>query len=59
MAEEVEQETALRVPVECYSRIVGYLRPLSAWNKAKIVEYHDRKTFDLHKALPEKATEDK
>lgn len=54
MTEEGSQEnTVLRIPVECYSRVVGYLRPLSAWHKAKVVEFHDRKMFDLSKALPE------
>ncbi|KKM80948.1 hypothetical protein LCGC14_1334660 [marine sediment metagenome] len=31
---------------EVYSRVVGYLRPVSQWNEAKQVEYGDRKTFD-------------
>lgn len=34
------------VPVEVYSRIVGYLRPLNQWNDAKLAEFFDRKTFD-------------
>jgi hypothetical protein len=32
-------------PVECYSRIVGYLRPTSNWNGAKRSEFEMRKTF--------------
>lgn len=34
-----------RIPCEVYSRIVGYLRPTSAWNAAKQVEFADRITF--------------
>lgn len=30
---------------EVYSRIVGYLRPVKNWNKAKQAEFHDRKMF--------------
>ena len=29
-------------PCEVYSRIVGYLRPVSQWNKGKKEEYKDR-----------------
>lgn len=32
-------------PVETYSRVVGYLRPISTWNPGKIQEYQDRKEF--------------
>ena len=31
---------------EVYSRIVGYLRPVSQWNDGKQAEYRIRKTFD-------------
>jgi len=36
-------------PQECevYSRIVGYLRPLSQWHKGKIEEYKDRVPFKI------------
>jgi ribonucleoside-triphosphate reductase len=30
---------------EVYSRIVGYLRPVSRWNKGKDMEFRERKTF--------------
>jgi len=30
---------------EVYSRVVGYLRPVSQWNKGKQQEYGDRKVF--------------
>ena len=32
-------------PTEVYSRIVGYLRPVSTWNDGKKQEFSDRKTF--------------
>lgn len=32
---------------EIYSRIVGYLRPLSQWNKGKKVEFELRKDFEI------------
>ena len=36
------------VDQECivYSRIVGYLRPVSQWNDGKAAEFKDRKLFD-------------
>ncbi|MCK4901727.1 MAG: ribonucleoside triphosphate reductase [Thermoplasmatales archaeon] len=32
---------------EVYSRVVGYLRPVSQWNRGKQQEFTDRKTFDM------------
>ena len=32
-------------PVETYSRVVGYIRPISQWNKGKIEEFKQRKEF--------------
>jgi len=37
-------------PVEVYSRIVGYLRPVSQWNNGKLSEFHIRKTFSMASA---------
>ncbi len=34
-------------PCEVYSRIVGYLRPISQWNKGKQEEFKERKEFIL------------
>jgi ribonucleoside-triphosphate reductase len=39
-AKGVEQECTV------YSRIVGYLRPVSQWNEGKRAEFQDRKLFD-------------
>jgi len=30
---------------EIYSRVVGYFRPVSNWNRGKREEFNDRKTF--------------
>lgn len=35
------------VPVEVYSRIVGYYRPVQNWNKGKQEEFKDRKYVKL------------
>ena len=32
---------------EVYSRVCGYFRPVSNWNKGKKEEFKDRKTFAL------------
>ena len=38
-----------RVPTEIYSRVVGYFRPVSQWNKGKKEEFKERKEFDVTK----------
>jgi len=38
-----------RTRCEVYSRVVGYLRPVSQWNAGKKEEFKDRKVFD-HRA---------
>ena len=38
-------------PVEVYSRIVGYLRPISNWNPGKREEYAWRKEYALRKQI--------
>jgi ribonucleoside-triphosphate reductase len=35
-----------RTRCEVYSRVVGFLSPLSQWNRGKKEEYKDRVTFD-------------
>ncbi len=35
------------VPVEVYSRIVGYYRPVQNWNDGKKEEFRDRKCVTL------------
>jgi len=36
-----------RQPCEVFSRIVGYLRPVSQWNDGKQQEFEMRKTYDI------------
>jgi len=38
------------MPCEVYSRVVGYYRPVSTWNKGKKQEFKDRKEFKLAKS---------
>jgi len=35
------------VPVEVYSRVVGYYRPVQNWNDGKKEEFKDRKYIGL------------
>jgi len=39
----------MKQPCEVYSRIVGYLRPVSQWNKGKMQEFKERKEFKMIK----------
>ena len=36
-----------RTKCQVYSRIVGYLSPLSQWNPGKLAEWSDRKMFKI------------
>jgi ribonucleoside-triphosphate reductase len=31
---------------EVYSRVVGYMRPVTSWNDSKLAEFKDRSHFD-------------
>lgn len=42
----MEKNLKKRTRCEVYSRVVGYLTPVSQWNKGKKAEFSDRKTFD-------------
>ncbi len=35
---------------EVYSRVTGYIRPTSNWNRGKKEEFKDRKMYDVGKA---------
>lgn len=37
----------IKQPCEVYSRVVGYLRPVSQWNEGKQQEFKDRKVFRM------------
>lgn len=36
-------------PVECYSRVCGYFRPVKNWNLGKKEEFKERKKFEVVK----------
>ncbi|MFH0891732.1 MAG: anaerobic ribonucleoside-triphosphate reductase [Candidatus Falkowbacteria bacterium] len=37
-----------RQPCEVFSRVTGYLRPVSQWNDGKQAEYECRKNFNVN-----------
>jgi len=39
---------------EVYSRVTGYFRPVTNWNKGKQEEFKDRKMFEVKKKCPSK-----
>ncbi len=41
------QKKELKVPVEVYSRVVGYFRPVNQWNKGKQEEFEHRKEYKI------------
>ena len=41
-------EKELKVPVEVYSRVVGYFRPVNQWNKGKREEFENRKEYKVN-----------
>jgi hypothetical protein len=42
---EAIMKSEKQVPVEVYSRVVGYYRPVNQWNKGKQEEFYDRNEF--------------
>ena len=44
---------AKRQKTEVYSRVVGYMRPVSSWNKGKRQEFKDRAVFQVKIESPE------
>lgn len=45
MIENNENKEFKRQPCEVYSRVVGYIRPISQWNDGKRAEFKDRKLY--------------
>lgn len=43
-------DDAERQPCEIWSRVMGYHRPVDAWNKGKKEEFYQRKCFTEEKA---------
>ncbi len=46
---EYEKQNAKGTKCEVYSRVVGYLRPVSQWNIGKKEEFSRRKSFNFTK----------
>ncbi len=44
MAEATKEQK--RQPCEVYSRVVGYIRPVSQWNDGKQSEFRDRVEYN-------------
>ena len=42
---ETQRENVKGTKCEVYSRVVGYLRPVSQWNDGKQKEFEERKVF--------------
>ena len=45
------EKNAGKIPVLCYSRVVGYITPVQLWNRGKKQEWKERKTYNLDKAV--------
>lgn len=50
-ANEIELKDEERQPVECWSRCMGYFRPVSEWNRGKKSEFAERKCFTEEKTI--------
>lgn len=48
-AEILKENNALRQPVECWTRVMGYFRPYSQFNKGKKSEFDERMWFTEEK----------
>ncbi|MBN2121530.1 hypothetical protein JW721_00520 [Candidatus Micrarchaeota archaeon] len=52
--ERLESLEKKRVPCEVYSRVVGYIRPVSQWNEGKQEEFGERHVFNASSELQQK-----
>jgi ribonucleoside-triphosphate reductase len=53
---KAEEQTMTKCGGKCevYSRVCGYFRPVSNWNKGKKEEFKDRKTYSVGDKAAEK-----
>jgi len=49
MEANMEELKVKRQKCEIFSRVVGYVRRVDAWNYGKQAEFHDRKLFNTDK----------
>jgi len=45
-------DAELKIPVETYSRVSGYYRPVQQWNPGKQEEFRQRKELKIPEELP-------
>lgn len=58
MEKEITLLDSERQPCEIWTRVMGYHRPVSEFNRGKKSEYYSRKTFAEDKALARMELED-
>jgi len=46
MNEDLKLDDSERTECECWTRVMGYLRPTSQFNKGKVSEYKERLMFE-------------
>jgi anaerobic ribonucleoside-triphosphate reductase len=51
--EDQTGKTQIRVPTEVYSRVSGYYRPVTNWNKGKQQEFSERRYFKVEETAQE------
>lgn len=44
----MEAKQHKEIPVEVYSRVVGYYRPVNQWNKGKKEEFSERRDYKVN-----------
>jgi hypothetical protein len=49
MIRPIADETRTRC--ECWTRVMGYFRPIAAWNPGKQAEHRERRRFSLPRTL--------
>ena len=49
--EEIVLKDEERQPCEVWTRVMGYFRPSSCYNRGKLQEFNDRKYFSISKAF--------
>ena len=49
--EDIKLNDSERQPCEVWTRVMGYLRPVSEFNKGKKSEFYSRKCFSESKAV--------
>lgn len=45
MNEDLKIDDSERTECECWTRVMGYLRPKSQYNKGKVSEFEERKPY--------------